>query len=551
MAMGSRPNILLITSDQHRGDCLDFSPTTGSRHMPVQTPHLRRLAEEGVLFSRFYSEAPVCVPARAILQTGMLPYRSGIFDNANTPPPDEPTLARCLAANGYFTQAIGKMHFKPVRAARGFQRAWISEERPNRLEEDDFLQFLVDAGYGHVEEPHGAYHEMYLIPQVSQVPETHHTTAWTGRKTIEFLREHPHRAADQPFFCWTSFQKPHPPYDPPAPWYRMYHPAAAPAPLKSADELSWLPTSLRISLFQHWVDEFPDSIRLATIWAYYFAALSFVDSWIGMILDELERLGLREDTLVVYTSDHGELMGDHWACEKSCFYDGAARVPCIISWPGAPGDLPRGVVRSQLAGLADVVPTFLDAAGVAPEPAGLRLDGISLLPVARDDAPTRDMLFGHVGGHAGAGDNGAHLMALTDEWKYVYVAGDNRELLFKVGDETHELRNELASGDPEARAAAARLRAALQQRYREGGATELLDEASPNGFRLTPALTYPQMLPSDPTVRSRARQRQFARWIQHLPEGWSPPPAPADGGITPGLPLRSDRARYHWPVLPP
>ena len=145
------------------------------------------------------------------------------------------------------------------------------------------------------------------------------------------------------------------------------------------------------------MEEFPDPATLALAWAYYFGAISFIDSWIGVILDELERLGLREDTLVLYTSDHGELLGDHWAAGKDCFYEGAARVPLVVSWPGR---LPSGAVREHLVGLTDVVPTVLDAAGIEPAPAaalGLAPDGVSLLPVARDGAPTRDVLVGLVG----------------------------------------------------------------------------------------------------------------------------------------------------------
>src|SRR5438093_3433933 len=190
MPAPDRPNLLLIMSDQHRGDCLDFATQANGERTRVQTPHLRRLANQGVYFPRFYSESPVCVPARAILQTGLLPHRLDMYANGDILPADHPTLASCLAASGYFTQAIGKMHFRPVRERHGFHRLWLSEEIPWTYQEDEFLQFLIAAGYGHVEEPNGVRHEMYELPQPSQLPETHHTTAWTGRKTIEFLREH-------------------------------------------------------------------------------------------------------------------------------------------------------------------------------------------------------------------------------------------------------------------------------------------------------------------------------------------------------------------------
>ena len=324
MATPDRPNLLLIMSDQHRGDCLDFVTQANGERTAVQTPHMRRLAESGAAFTRFYSESPVCVPARALLSTGLLPHHippNGMFANGDILPADHPTLASVLAQNGYFTQAIGKMHFRPVRERHGFHRLWLSEEIPWRIEEDEFLQFMIAAGYGHVEEPHGIRHELYELPQPSQLPETHHTTAWTGRQTISFIREHLKERKDEPFFCWTSFQKPHPPYEPPVPWHRLYRPEMAPGPIRSDEEFGWLPGAVRTRVAQ---GLFPDVHRLASMWSYYFGAISFIDSWIGMILDELERQGLRENTLVLYTADHGEHMGDHWLFGKSDFFEQAA-----------------------------------------------------------------------------------------------------------------------------------------------------------------------------------------------------------------------------------
>ena len=529
-------------SDQHRGDCLDFTTQADGTQLHVQTPHLRRLASEGVYFPNFYSKSPVCIPARAMLQTGQLPHRSGISGNGSVLPETAPTLAGCLSANGYYTQGIGKMHFRPVRTAHGLQGMWLSEEIPYHLEEDDFLQFLVAAGYGHVEEPNGNRHELYMQPQVSQLPETHHTTACTGRKTVEFLREHTRERGEQPFFCWTSFQKPHPPFEPPVPWHRMYQPTMAPAVAKSERELAWLAGST----LKGWqaVSHFPDPDRLAALWTFYYSAISFVNSWIGMILDELERLDLRENTLVIYTSDHGEMMGDHWCAGKSTFFEGSTRVPGIVSWPAR---LPQGVVRNQLAGLADIVPSILEAAGIAPEASGLEPDGVSLIGPARDDALTREVLLGLV-----AGGQQTHLMALDAEWKYMYVPADNRELLFRYRGEGAELENYLHEADDEiTRAAAKHLRAVLQERLWRDGATELLDESSPNGYRLFPVPSRPKRVESGPVSHFWLRASQYARWIQDLPEGWIPPPATPAGDIPADLPLRSDRSRYAWAVMQP
>lgn len=539
---GRRPNVLLIMSDQHRGDCLDFVARPDGTSLRVQTPHLRRLAETGVCFTRCYSESPVCVPARAILQTGIHPYRSGIVSNAGVLPQDAPTLAGALAARGYFCQAIGKMHFRPVRTPHGLHRLWLSEEMPGALEDDEFLQFLVAAGYGHVHEPNGN-RQLYMLPQVSQLPETHHTTAWTGRQTVAFLRHHVRESTDRPFFCWTSFQKPHPPFEPPLPWHRMYTHLDAPVPEKSADELDWLPSTLRKGGRRRYLGEFPDPGTLALSWAYYFGAISFIDAWIGIIVDELERLGLREDTLVLYTSDHGELLGDHWAAGKDCFYEGAARVPLLASWPGS---LPQGQVREQLTGLTDIVPTILEAAGIAAAEHGLAPSGVSLLPVARDGAPTHDVWLGLVGRGISA-----HVAAITPEWTYVYAAADNRELLFRYREPGGELRDALSAGEAAARGVSATLRRTVQEHLRVGGglpAAELLDPDSPTGFRLTAAGHAAQRLGAVEDSHW-LRRAQYPGWVRALPAGWRPPPLPLNGAIPSDLPLRPDRTPYTWAAL--
>ena len=140
-------------------------------------------------FARAYTESPVCVSARATLLTGRLPHRSGVFDNGYRLSPELPTLPALLRRRGYHGQAIGKMHFSPVREQHGLHRMWLSEEIPATPAEDEFLAHLLDAGWGHVEEPHGVRHEMYYLPQVSQLPQELHTTAWTGQRTVAYLEE--------------------------------------------------------------------------------------------------------------------------------------------------------------------------------------------------------------------------------------------------------------------------------------------------------------------------------------------------------------------------
>ena len=285
-------------------------------------------------------------------------------------------------------------------------------------------------------------------------------------------------------------------------------------------------------------EHFPEADTLALSWAYYFGAISFIDAWIGVILDELAASGQREETLVIYTADHGELFGDHWAAGKDCFYEGSARVPLLLSWPGR---VPGGVVREQLTGLTDVVPTILAATGITAGEHGLEPDGVDLLPVARDDVPTREVWVGQVGR-----EKSGHVAAVTSEWKYMYEAGGGGELLFKYRESGGELRN-LAGSEP---AVTGELRKAVQAALAEGAETSsgLLDDAAPNGYRdLSSVETSAAIAPVEDS--HWLRRAQYPGWVDALPADWLPPTEreaiPAD------LPRRPDRGAYRWAPLKP
>ncbi|MGH2355104.1 MAG: sulfatase-like hydrolase/transferase, partial [Chloroflexota bacterium] len=167
MPQSQRPNFLLIMCDQLRADCI----SADDRAWPgVSTPNIDRIAQRGVRFRRAYTEVPVCVPARVNVLTGLHAHQLGIMDNQPTPGPEVPTLPGLLTDLGYFTAAIGKMHFRPPRNHYGFQRMLLSEEIPRYRVDDEYLLYLRDRGYGHVLEPHGLRHEQYYQPQVSQLP---------------------------------------------------------------------------------------------------------------------------------------------------------------------------------------------------------------------------------------------------------------------------------------------------------------------------------------------------------------------------------------------
>ncbi|HEX2185480.1 MAG TPA: sulfatase-like hydrolase/transferase [Chloroflexota bacterium] len=508
-----RPNVLLLMADQHRADVLGAAQAAGAGDWPVQTPHLDRLCRQGVRFARAYTESPVCVSARATLLTGRLPHRTGVFDNGYRVGAEAVTLPKLLRERGYHCQAIGKMHFWPVREHHGLHRMWLSEEIPASPEEDEFLAELLAAGYGHVEEPHGARHEMYYIPQVSQLPAALHTTAWTGRKTIEYLHERSGAEDRSPFFCWTSFIKPHPPFDPPVPWHTLYRPTDMPLPVRLPDEAARHTYYHRRQNRFKWTDAQPDDNLLRMMRAYYTASVSFIDFWIGQILHTLEQLGLRRDTLVLYVADHGEYLGDHGAYGKRGYHDPACRIPFILSWPGT---LPQDETRQQLVGLADVAPTIVAAAdGAASAPASLGMDGESVLPAAAEaSTPGRAVLIGQLA------EKGLGLyLAMDDAWKYIYSAPDDREYLMHRGPgegracDERECLDLATSDDAAHRGALVRLREALLERFRRDGYHDPLDETDPAGLRRYPAPSLGWEALDELERRSVvARGWQFARW---------------------------------------
>ncbi|HEX6971720.1 MAG TPA: sulfatase-like hydrolase/transferase [Limnochordia bacterium] len=444
-----RPNILLLFTDQQRWDALGAAGNS-----IIKTPVLDGLARRGVLFARAYTPSPVCVAARGAVMTGLLPHRTGCFNNGFPLARGVPTLMQLLSEAGYQTHAVGKMHFSPPRVALGFESMELSEEIPVSAEADDFLQFLHARGYAHVHEPHGIRSDMYYIPQVSQLPAELHTTAWTAERTIAFLRRRDRR---RPFFLWTSFIKPHPPFDPPVPWNKLYRSVDMPlphCPPGSAGLQTWW---MRHQNRYKYRESGPDLNLLRSMKAAYYACVSFIDYHIGRILNLLRQTGESENTLILFASDHGELLGDYHSFGKRSFLDAAARVPLIAVWPG---HFPAGAVCERPVSLVDLMPTCLAAAGIDPGP--YRLDGSDLREaVAREGGEA--LVLGQLDRRGRA-----VYMAFDGRWKYVYSAGDRREYLFDLEADPQETMDHFERAPAEA----ARLRRALCERFRRDGYEE-------------------------------------------------------------------------------
>ncbi|MBI3971995.1 MAG: sulfatase-like hydrolase/transferase [Chloroflexi bacterium] len=462
------PNILFLFTDQQRWDTI-----AAGGNPVIRTPVLDELCARGVRFDRAYTPSPVCVPARCSAMTGRLPHCTGCFENGSPmPDPAEvPTMMHVLRDAGYQTHATGKMHFVPAGRDYGFESMELSDRAAG---ENTYHAFVRRRGYEAVFNPGGMTGDMYYIPQVSPVPQDVHHTAWTAERSIEFLRR---RDRSRPFFLWTSFIKPHPPFTPPYPWHTLYRSTDVPLPKRPPQYQALQTWLMRHQNRYKWRESGPDDNLLRTMKAYYYAEISFVDHHVGRILEALRESGELENTLIVYSSDHGELMGDYHSFGKRTFLDSAARVPMLAVWPGR---LPENEVCRAPVSLIDVMPTFLEAAGIDVTP--FQLDGQSLRAVYEQRTADRVVL-----GQILEAANAAY-MATDGRWKYFYSAPDEREYLFDLEadpDETEDVatitvhgpgivgRREVspaaAARDAERTAARDRLRGVLVERFRRDG----------------------------------------------------------------------------------
>ncbi|NPV45409.1 MAG: sulfatase-like hydrolase/transferase [Armatimonadetes bacterium] len=460
----NRPNILLLYTDQQR-----FDTIAALGNSVIQTPALDSLVREGVAFTSAYTASPVCVSARCSLLLGQWPHRTGC--TRNMPMPQERvSLMELLADAGYQTHGVGKMHFAPdSQKLWGFASRDYSEEL-SRGPHDAFYQHLVAEGFGHVVDPQGVRSEFYYLPQPSQLPSRLHNSHWVADRSLDFLAR---RDRSRPFFLWSSFIKPHPPFESPVPWNRLYKAPEMPLPHLPGGYEELLTYQNHRQNRYKWRDQGWDLNLVRTLRAQYYAAISFVDYNVGRILRHLREAGELDDTLVIFTSDHGELLGDYGSFGKRSMLDAAAGVPLLVRYPAR---FAAAQVVEQVASTVDVLPTCLEAAGVGvPDDR----DGTDLAAMAagdcdRDGVPIQ---FSH-------GPDGLYAL-VTRDWKYVYSAPDAREWLFR---REGALETRSVAGLAPYDGILCSMRSRLLDWFRRDGYEEPLDG---DGWRHYPRLTVP------------------------------------------------------------
>ncbi|MDA0745264.1 MAG: arylsulfatase [bacterium] len=436
--MTQRPNILLITTDQQRGDCLGCDG-----HPVLETPYLDELAEGGARFPHAYTSVPSCTPARAGILTGMDQWNHGRLTMTGGDSLEFPaTLPGELSKAGHHTQAVGKMHFHPQRKLYGFHNLVLDESgrRTGNFVSDYHTWFdeHKEGAYGYRD--HSIDWNSWMA-RPSHLPEHLHPTHWTASEGVKFLQQ---RDPVKPFFLWLSFARPHSPYDAPQSYYDMYinNPNIPKAAVGDWAAPYDKPVADVNAPRAHRTDAETHRAR-----AGYYGNITFIDHQIGRVLYELRRHDPKAyaNTLILFTSDHGDMMGDHHHWRKTYAYEGSARIPFLMRYPTT-WDLPRNQTLNQPIELRDIMPTLLDAAGASiPD----SCDGQSLLRLARGE--TEGWRTCVQGEHTTCYDKEHGMQYVTDGLeKYIWFHHTGKEQFFDLEAdplECHDLAADPAQQD--------------------------------------------------------------------------------------------------------
>lgn len=448
-----KPNVLFIITDQHRGDCIGCDGNS-----VIRTPNIDRLASEGVRFSSAYSSLPSCTPARSSMMTGMSAWHHGMLGYGRVAERYPVELPGTMRENGYQTIGIGKMHWFPQRNLHGFHKTILDES--GRVETEGFESdyrawFRKNAPDGMEYNCTGIgwndYRAKTYVP-----PEELHPTYWTAQTAVSYINSYNHT---EPFFLKVSFARPHSPYDPPKRFMEAYSEDDMPAPYvgdwteKFAKRSSDKPGIWHGNLG---VEQAKRSRR------GYYGSVSFIDEQIGRVLQALEDKGELDNTLILFTSDHGDMLGDHHHWRKTYAYEASARIPFIVRPPAGTFDT-KGLVLDNPVEHRDIFPTFLDAAGQStPE----HMDGKSVLELLRGNTGNwrefidmeHDVCYGPSN----------HWNALTDgHHKYIYHAQNGDEQLFNLKEDPGELYD--ISAEPNNRGKVREWRARMVEHLSERG----------------------------------------------------------------------------------
>lgn len=383
------PNILLLCTDQQRYDALGAA---GNPH--ISTPNLDRLAGEGARFTRCYTQSTVCAPSRASLMTGVYPRHHGLWANGVDLDPAQQLFTKVLAEGGYDCALAGKFHLGSAFGGR-IEPRLDDGFRIFRWAHDPYVRSPGNEYHHWLRRTHPELHEQAVVRRersIDALPQEAHYSRWIAEETIEFLAET--RDTDRPFCMIANFFDPHHGFEAPPDFRDRYDADSLPAPVTTPGELATKPPVHTLESQRSYAGQMAgfaehSAAQIQEIKAQYYAMVSLVDEEVGRVLDALEREGLAEETMVVFSSDHGEMLGDHQMLLKGpMMFDCSVRVPLLIRWPG---HIAPGTVREELVDWLDLTRTLVSAAG---SDGLVRAQGRDLMPLlSGQDWEDRDWIL--------------------------------------------------------------------------------------------------------------------------------------------------------------
>jgi choline-sulfatase len=438
-----RPDILIVVADQLTTAAMPFHGND-----VTQAPAMAELAEQGVVFENAYTASPLCTPARGAIMTGLLPSRTGCYDNAAGFSSEIPTFAHHLRNQGYRTVLSGKMHFCGPDQLHGFEERLTTDIYP--------ADYDWTPDWDTVERPHW-YHDMSSVTDAGVTIRTNQLDFddEVAHAAERGLFQHIRSGDERPFCFVVSFTHPHDPYAIPQEYWDRYDAADIPMPAHGYDPSISHPHDerLRAVCAMDEVEVTDDMVRDAR--HAYLGAVSYVDDHLQRLLEILRVTGRLENTVVILTSDHGDMQGERGLWYKMSFYEGSARVPLVVS---APGRFAPSRVSSPVSTM-DLLPTLVGLAGGDDDGVGADLDGESLMPLLRGDHDSREVV---VGQYLAEGAVAPIVMYRRGHWKLIHSPADPDQL-FDLSNDPLERTNR--AEDPACSAVLEELRADVAKRW--------------------------------------------------------------------------------------
>ena len=424
--MASHPNVLLVSTDHWPAELLGVAG-----HPDILTPTLDELARSGTRFRNAYGECPVCIPARRTLMTGVSPRTHGDRDFGETMPmPELPTMAQTFRDAGYQAYAVGKLHVYPQRSRIGFDDVILDEEgRTQYGVIDDYEAFLTDQGYAGQQFDHGMSNNDYAV-RAWHLPEETHATNWATQQMVRTIKR---RDPSRPAFWFLSYRHPHPPIVPVETYLEMYRNVELRWPTQGRwchGELPYLLQAVRDRAAHMGARQIQDALQA------FYALCTHIDHQLRVVIGTLREEGVLDNTVICFTSDHGDMLGRHGMWAKRLFYEASANVPMILVGAEGDGRVGHHRVDDRLVGWQDIMPTLLDLAGI-DIPASV--EGISMV-----GGPQREWLYGEVGEN-----DHATRMIRRGTYKLVYYPAGNTRQLFDLDADPVEINDLSASPEHE------------------------------------------------------------------------------------------------------